>query len=618
MNSWARPRLGLDATSTNQSETFTIPTEASSQLSRANQFSVYLPVRGNWDAPPNSVVASTRGWDGENSFEPAILRGMFRILASTFLGLVCGAAVRSQPLDLLLTNGKIVDGAGNPWYPADVGIRNGRIAVIGMLKGRQAARTLDVQGQVIAPGFIDMMGGSSSPLLRDPASGQSKLRQGITTMFAGEGSSEAPRGDEPAVGGYRWHTFGEYFAILERQGIPLNVLHNVGAAQIRRLVIGVEDRAPTAAELDRMRTLVDEAMRDGAAGLSTALIYPPGIYARTAELVAMAEMVGRYGGIYSTHMRNESSKLLEAIGESMKIGEKAGVPVHIYHLKAAGQENWPLMAKAIEKIQQARDRGQDVTADIYPYIRNGLGLSALVHPRHFAAGADAFLPKLADAEIRTQLRREIENTSDWENWYRHAGSDWESILIAQANDKALEGKSIAGAAKARGEDAWTTFFELVKTGGVSVNPKSMNEEQKHLALRTTFVSFCTDASPTNIETTTGAHPRAFGSFPRVIAQYVRQDRVIGLEEAIRKMTSLAANRLSLFDRGLIAVGMAADLVVFDPARIQDTASFTKPLAFPEGISHVLVNGQVAVENGHGTPAMAGQVLRHGLRQPRPK
>jgi N-acyl-D-aspartate/D-glutamate deacylase len=429
-------------------------------------------------------------------------------------------------------------------------------------------------------------------------------------MFAGEGRSEAPRGDEPADGGYRWRTFGEYFAILETKGIPLNVVHNVGAAQIRRLVIGVEDRAPTTAELESMRQLVDEAMRDGAAGLSTALIYPPGIYARTAELVAMAEVVGRYGGIYSTHMRNESSKLLEAIDESIEIGEKSRVPVHIYHLKAAGQENWPLMLKAVEKIQQARDRGQDVSADIYPYIRNGLGLSALIHPRHFAAGADEFLPKLADPEIRARLRREIESTSDWENWYRHAGSDWDNILIAQANDKAMEGKSIAGAAKARGEDAWTTFFELVRSGGVSVNPKSMNEEQKHLALRTPFVSFCTDASPTSIASATGAHPRAFGSFPRVLAQYVRQDRVIGMEEAIRKMTSLAANRLSLFDRGRIAAGMAADLVVFDPARIQDTATFAKPLAFPEGISHVLVNGKFAVENGRGTPEMAGQVLRH--------
>ena len=535
---------------------------------------------------------------------------MLRSAALVLLSLLAAVSGHAQPFDLLLTNGRVVDGMGNPWYRADIGIRDGRIAAIGSLRARQALRTIDVKDQVIAPGFIDMMGGSSVPLLTNPASGQSKLRQGITTIFAGEGHSEAPRGDEPVEGGYRWRTFAEYFAILEKKGIPLNVIHNVGAAQVRRLVIGVEDRAPTPAELDRMRQLVDQAMRDGAAGLSTALIYPPGTYARTSELVAMAEVVSRYGGIYSTHMRNESGKLLEAVAESMEIGEKAHVPVHIYHLKAAGQENWPLMAKAIEKIQKAREQGQDVTADIYPYIRNGLGISAFIHPRHFASGAETFLPTLADAAVRAELRREIESTSDWENWYHHVGSDWDNVLVAEASEKSIEGKSVGEIASMRNQDVWTTFFDLVRKGGVSVNPKSMNEEQKHLALRTPFVSICTDSSPMDIETATGAHPRAFGSFPRVLAQYVRQDRVIGLEEAIRKMTSLAANRLRLYDRGRIAPGMAADLVVFDPARIQDTATFTKPLSFPEGISHVLVNGQLAVENGRGTSAMSGRVLRH--------
>jgi N-acyl-D-amino-acid deacylase len=519
----------------------------------------------------------------------------------------------AQPFDLTLANGRVVDGMGNPWYHADIGIRGGRIAAIGRLRDQPASRTIDVRGQMIAPGFIDMMGGSSSPLLLNPSSGQSKLRQGITTMFAGEGGSEAPRGDEPAVAGYRWRTFAEYFAILEKKGIPLNVIHNVGAAQVRRLVIGVEDRAPSAAELDRMRERVDQAMREGTAGLSTALIYPPGTYARTEELVAMAEVASRYGGIYSTHMRNESAGLLEAIEESLEIGRRAKVPVHIYHLKAAGQDNWPLMAKAVARIQAARNAGHDVTADIYPYIRNGLGISALIHPRHFAAGADRFLPTLTDAAVRTRLRREIESTADWENWYRHVGSDWDNILVAQARDKSIEGKSVAAIAKLRGVDQWALFFDLVRQGGVSVNPKSMSEEQKHLALRTPFVSFCTDASPTDIATATGAHPRAFGSFPRVLAKYVREDRVIPVEEAIRKMTSLPANRLGLFDRGRIAPGMAADLVVFDPDRIRDVADFVRPLAFPEGISHVLVNGAAAVSGGESTKAMAGQVLRHGGR-----
>jgi N-acyl-D-aspartate/D-glutamate deacylase len=517
----------------------------------------------------------------------------------------------AQPFDLLITNGRVVDGMGNPWYRADLGIRDGRVAAIGNLRGQPASRTIDAGGQIVAPGFIDMMGGGSSPLLANPASAQSKLRQGITTMFAGEGSSEAPRGDdEPPVAGHRWRTFAQYFAILEKKGIPLNVVHNVGAAQIRRLVIGAQDRAPTPAELDRMRALAGQAMRDGAAGLSTALIYPPGTYARTGELVALAETVARHGGIYSTHMRNESAALLEAIEESLEIGRRAGLPVHIYHLKAAGQDNWPLMEKAIAKIQAARDSGYDVTADIYPYIRNGLGIAALIHPRHFAAGADKFLPTLDDPNVRARLREEIESTAGWENWYRHAGRDWNNILIAQARDKSMEGKSLAEAAQARGLDPWTLFFSLVRQGGVSVNPKSMNEEQKHLALRTPFVSFCTDASPTDIQTATGAHPRAFGAFPRVLAKYVREDRILPLEEAIRKMTSLPANRLSLHDRGRIAPGMAADLVVFDPNRIRDTADFTRPLAFPEGISHVLVNGVPAISGGQTTPALAGKVLRH--------
>jgi N-acyl-D-aspartate/D-glutamate deacylase len=503
----------------------------------------------------------------------------------------------------------VVDGMGNPWYRADVGIRDGRIAAIGDLRGRAAKRTIALDEQVIAPGFIDMMAGSSIPLLENPASGGSKLQQGITTMMAGEGGSDAPQGERSK---HPWRTFGEYFPLLEKRGLPLNVVHNVGAAQIRGIVIGDVDRAPTAEEMSRMKELVGQAMRDGAAGLSTALIYPPGTYARTEELVEMGKVVAQYGGFYSTHMRNESSKVLEAIHEALDIGRRAGVPVHIYHLKAAGEENWPLMQKAIDLIRQARVEGMDVTADIYPYIRNGLGLGSLIHPRHYAQGSQAFLKTLSDAGVRRQLRQEIETTSDWENWYRHVGSNWDNVLVAQVpprGDKRFEGKSIAEIAKMRGKDEWTTFFDLVESGEVSVNPKSMNEEQKHLALRSEFISFCTDSEPIDLAKATNAHPRAFGSFPRVLAKYVREEKVITLEMAIRKMTSLAANRLQLYDRGRLAPGMAADLVVFDPNTIQDTATFTKPLAFPTGISYVLVNGKIAVERGRSTGEMGGKVLR---------
>jgi N-acyl-D-aspartate/D-glutamate deacylase len=530
------------------------------------------------------------------------------LLIALLLG--CAGLAGAQDFDLILRQGRVVDGMGNPWYRADVGIRGGRIAAIGDLRGRSARRSIDVKDQIVAPGFIDMMAGSSIPLLENPSTGDSKIRQGITTMLAGEGGSDAPQGPNSRRA---WRTFGDYFPLLEKRGVALNVVHNVGAAQIRSIVIGEVDRAPTPAELARMREMVAQAMRDGAAGVSTALIYPPGTYARTEELVEMSKVAGQYGGFYSTHMRNESSQVLEAIREALDIGRQAAVPVHIYHLKAAGEENWPLMRKAIDLIAEARAEGMDVTADIYPYIRNGLGLSALIHPRRFAQGR-GFLKTLSDPEVRKDVRREIESTSDWENWYRHVGSNWDNVLVARVadnGDKRFEGKSIAGIARLRGSDDWTTFFDLVQSGEVSVNPKSMNEEQKHLALRSGFISFCTDSEPIDLKTATSAHPRGFGSFPRVLARYVREEKIITLEEAIRKMTSLPANRLKLFDRGRIAPGMAADLVVFDPQRIQDTATFEKPLAFPQGIAYVLVNGSIAVEQDRSTGQLAGQVLRAG-------
>ncbi len=525
-----------------------------------------------------------------------------RLFAVALLAASLGWA-QEPPFDLLISGGRIVDGSGNPWYRADLGIRAGRIAAIGSLRGRPAKRTIDARNHVVAPGFVDMMGANSEPLLDDRDSAESKLRQGITTMLGGEGSSTAPS--------VKWPTFDAYFRALEAKGIPINTIHNVGAAQVRRQVIGDQNRAPTEAELVKMRALVEQAMKDGAVGLSTALIYPPGTYATTAELVEMAKVAARYGGIYMTHMRNESHAVLDSITESIRIGREAGLPVHIFHLKAAGQENWPRMQRAIDTIQGARDLGLDVTADIYPYIRNGLGLIALIHPRHFGKGVEPFLKTVADPGVREALRKEIESSADWENWYQHVGSDWNNILVASVGaglDKAYEAKSISEIAKSRGSDAWTAFFDLAATNSVSVNPKSMNEEQKHLALRTEWVSLCTDAPPTPI-TATGAHPRAFGAFPRVLAHYVRDERVLSLESAVRKMSSLAANRLGLHDRGRIAPGLAADLVIFNPETVKDTATFEKPLSFPEGIPHVIVNGVAAIDAGRFVNANPGRVLR---------
>ena len=518
--------------------------------------------------------------------------------------LVLAAPAGAQEFDLLITGGRIVDGSGNPWYRADLGIRGGRIVRIGPLSGHTARRTIALGGEVVAPGFIDLMGASSEPLLKNRATAQSKLRQGITTLLAGEGGSVAPS--------ERWATFGEYFRALERAGIPMNVVHNIGAAQVRRAVIGDEKRAPTPEQLEAMKKHVARAMQDGVVGLSTALIYPPGTYASTEEIAALAKEAGRYGGIYLTHMRNESRGVLDAIRESIHIGEAAGVPVHIFHLKAAGEENWGLIDDAIKLIGDARNRGLDVTADIYPYIRNGIGLGSFIHPRHYAAGAAPFLKTLGDPSVRAALRREIETTSDWENWYRHVGRNWDNVLVAQVGpgtDKRFEARSVAQIAALRGVDAWTAFFDLVQQGNISVNPKSMNEEQKHKALRQEWVGVCTDSEPTDPATATGAHPRAFGTYPRILAKYVREEHVISLEGAVRRMSSLPANRLRLYDRGRIALEMAADLVIFDAARVRDTATFEKPMLLPEGIPYVIVNGKIEIDKGRFTEENGGEVLR---------
>ena len=520
--------------------------------------------------------------------------------------------------DVLVTGARVVDGAGNPWFRADVGIRGDRIAAVGDLSGLAAARTIDAADRVVSPGFIDMMGQSSFVLVSDPASAESKLRQGITTYLSGEGGSPAPRTDEadgraPVVEGdtLRWSTYGEYFALLEGVGIPLNVAHNVGLTQVRRVVLGDEDVRPTPAQLDEMKAHVRQAMEDGAVGVSTSLIYPPAIYAGTDELIELTRVAAEYGGVYFTHMRNESHAVLEAIREALTIGSEAGVPVHIYHLKAAGQGNWPLMAGAIGLIDSARTAGMDVTADVYPYIRNGIGLTSFLHPRHYAAGSDAFLETLGDPAVRARLRREVETTTDWENWYRHVGSDWDNVLIVSAppDMQGVVNQSVAGAARVMGTDPWSAFFELVRTGRVSVNPRSMNEEQKHQALRAPWVMIDTDASPVNPATSASAHPRAFGAFPRVIAKYVREDRVLTLEDAVRRMTSLAARRLGLYDRGLVAPGMAADLLVFDPESLRDAADFGDALRYAEGIDYLLVNGALVIDDGTLTEARPGRLLR---------
>ena len=521
------------------------------------------------------------------------------------------------PFDVLISGARVIDGTGNPWFRADVGIRGDVIAEIGSLSDRDATRTIEARDRIVSPGFIDMMGQSSLVLITDPPSAESKLRQGITTYLSGEGGSPAPQSAEtqssPLIiegDTVRWSTYAEYFAIMERFGIPINVVHDVGLTQVRRVVLGEGDIQPTAAQLEEMKALVRQAMEDGAVGTSTSLIYPPAVYAQTEELIELTRVAGEYGGVYFTHMRNESYAVLEAIREAIAIGEGAGVPVHIYHLKAAGQDNWPLMSDALALIDSARAEGMDVTADIYPYIRNGIGLGSFLHPRHYAEGTDVFLATLSDTEVRSRLREEVEGTSDWENWYRHVGMDWNNVLIVSAPDPSVINLSITGAAEVLGVDAWSAFFNLVQNGGVSVNPKSMNEEQKWQALRADFVMIDTDASPVNPATTASSHPRAFGAFPRVIAKYVREDGVLTLEDAVRRMSSLAAQRLGLYSRGIVAPGMIADLVVFDEEELRDDADFgADAMQYALGVDYLFINGTLVIDDGQMMDSKPGRLLK---------
>ena len=559
---------------------------------------------------------------------------MYRTVHSTAVALATSVAVvalfgcapseggtsssdREMPFDVLISGARVIDGTGNPWFRADVGIRGDLIAEVGSLGGRDAVRTIEARDRIVSPGFIDMMGQSSLVLITDPPSAESKLRQGITTYLSGEGGSPAPQSAEtrsaPLIiegDTVRWNTYAEYFAIMERFGIPINVVHDVGLTQVRRVVLGEGDIQPTAAQLEEMKALVRQAMEDGAVGTSTSLIYPPAVYAQTEELIELTRVAGEYGGVYFTHMRNESHAVLEAIREAIAIGEGAGVPVHIYHLKAAGQDNWPLMSDALALIDSARAEGVDITADIYPYIRNGIGLGSFLHPRHYAEGTDVFLATLSDTELRSRLREEVESTSDWENWYRHVGMDWNNVLIVSALDPNVINLSIAGAAEVLGIDVWSAFFDLVQNGGVSVNPKSMNEEQKWQALRADFVMIDTDASPVNPATTASSHPRAFGAFPRVIAKYVREDGVLTLEDAVRRMSSLAAHRLGLYSRGVVAPGMIADLVVFDEEELRDDADFgADAMQYALGVDYLFVNGTLVIDDGQMMDTRPGRLLK---------
>ena len=530
-------------------------------------------------------------------------------LALVLLTLLHSLASGEDSFEIVVKDGRIVDGTGAPWYVGDVGIVDGRIVKIGQIESEQAKRVIDATGLIVAPGFIDMMGQTATPMIEDPRAALNLLTQGITTINAGEGQSAAPLGAEESKKA-EWRTMAEYFEMLEAKGLPINTVQTVGHTQVRRLVIGEVDRRPSNEELERMRELVREAMDAGAIGVSTALIYPPAVYARTEEIAALAEVAGEYGGRYYTHMRNEGDLLLEAIDEALDIGRTGKTPVHIFHLKAAGRQNWGKMQLAIAKIKAARAEGEQVTADIYPYVNNGLGIAAFIHPRHFADGRSQLIGRLDDPKYRAEIRKEMETTGGWENWFRHVGHDWDRVVIGQASDKRyteLLGQTVAAMGVAKGEDVWDTFFNLVRSGAFAL-PQSMTDANKILAMQQPFVSFCTDVGPAG-GSRIASHPRAFGSFPRLLSRYVRDLGAISLERAVAQASAAAANDVLAYDRGRIAEGLAADVIVFDYEKLTDKATFSKPDAVSEGMRFVMVNGQLVLDDGKLTDARPGRVLR---------
>ena len=553
-------------------------------------------------------------------------------LVSSAVGANRDAAPGTVPFDVIIEHGHVIDGTGAPWYAADIGIRAGRIAAIGRLDQSPAKRRIDAAGRVVAPGFIDMLGQSELTLLVDPKV-PSKVFQGITTEITGEGESVAPVNDAIArenAKGYEhygikrdWTDFAGYFAHLERQGIGINIASYVGATTVREMVIGYGDRAATPAELEQMQGLVAQAMRQGAVGVSSALEYAPAPYASTAELIALASTAAQYGGIYATHMRSEQEAIMTALEETIRIGREAHIPVEIWHLKAGGVKNFGLMPEIVARIERARASGVDIAADTYAYPAWFNELSAFIPPWAHDGGKAKLIERLKDPGARERIKKELATpATDWDNeWQSVPGP--EAILIATvANPKllGLQGKTLADIAKARGKDAMDTLFDILieDDAQTSVAVFAMSEPDIELAAVQPWVSFCNDSSGTSPEGPLGKefpHPRAYGTFPRVLRKYVREERRMRLEEAIRKFTSLPASRLRLDDRGVIKAGMWADIVVFDPQTITDRATFSAPNQLSAGMQWVLVNGVPVISDGSATGALPGHVLRGGGIRP---
>ena len=540
------------------------------------------------------------------------------------LSTACGRTSAQAPYDVVIAGGSVLNGDGTPAVTADVGIRDGRIATIGDLKTAQARQRIDAAGLTVAPGFIDMHNHSDYTILVEPKA-ESMIRQGVTTMVLGESRSAGPvkqgANDDPrsrADGAtVDWTTLGGYFARLERQHMSTNIASYVGEEQVWTYVKGYGQTPATPAEIEEMKTLVAQAMEEGAMGLSTALLQPPSSIATTANLIELAKVAKRYGGIYASHIRDEGENVFKAVDEAIQVGAGAGIPVDILHMKIAHQKLWGRAAEIIGMVQKARDAGQNVQANVYPYTAGQNNLSSIVPPWAHDGGRQKMLERLRDPAARRRMHDEVlHGLPNWYNHYLATGGGWSGMLLVSLQherNKPFQGKRMSDLIAARGGDPVDVLFDVLVEEGGSVPTVFFHhsEPDMQMVLKQPWTSIGSDGSAVNPDGPTGRshpHPRYYGTFPRVLGRYARDLKVITLPDAVRKMTSLNADKIGLKDRGRLKEGAWADVTIFNPATVIDKATFENPHQFPVGIEYVIVNGAVTIERGRHTGALAGRVL----------
>jgi N-acyl-D-amino-acid deacylase len=540
--------------------------------------------------------------------------------------LVLGQSVFAESaFDIVIKGGTVYDGSGSEGRVADVAIRGDRIAGVGNFASAPAKSVIDAHGLAVAPGFINMLSWSTESLIQDGRS-QSEIRQGVTTEIMGEGESMGPLNEEMKKRrleqqgdikfDIKWNTLAEYLRFLEARGVSCNVASFVGATTIREYVIGLEDKQPTPQQLDQMRELVRKEMEGGALGIGTSLIYPPAFYAKTEELIELCKVAAKYQGKYISHMRSEGNQLLPALEELIRISREAGLPAEVYHIKASGEKNWPLEDKLLARIEAAQNEGLKITADMYTYTAAGTGLDACLPPWTEDGGYPALFKRLRDAATRAKIAAEVKVDSDaWENLYLAAGSPEKILLVGFKSEKLkpLTGKSLAEVAKMRGKDPIETIMDLISEDESRIDTIYflMTEENVKKELAKPWISFGSDEAsqaPEGPFLKSHPHPRAYGNFGRVLGKYCRDEKVITLSEAVRRLSALPATNLGLDHRGFLKEGMFADVVAFDPATITDHATFDKPQQYATGMKHVFVNGKQVLKDGEHTGAKPGRAL----------